>query len=307
MTGPNPPAHGPDGRGDVDPFEPASRAGVGVDPDAPIELSFAYWYRQAVPRLGTVARCYLPGASVDRRRRELVAVLVGHAVGDPAIVAFHEAWQRLLGPAELTDVDDDVVDWVIGVSFDGHLDDGSSLVGLDDAARATVLALVSHTMASAAALQRGRSLVDRVTGDRPRHLRSMFGDAVGALVGLPLVVPTAVAGAAAGVLDRLAPDRPVLEVPDDANLLTAMLADVLPVWLGSAWGRMFVAKLPVEIPVGIRSGASLATVRIGRGGVRLNNGIDDDVWALFDGEVDALLQAGARSLSRQLRQADAPF
>ena len=300
MTDAVPPIGGP-----ADESNDRSRAPQ--DPDLPIELSFAYWYREALPRLGTVARCYLPGASVDRRRRELVAVLVGHSVADPAIVAFHQAWQRLLGPAELTEVDDDVVDWVIGVSFDGHLDDGAALGGLDEAARDAVIALVAHTLASAAALQRGRSLVDRITGTRPRHLPSMFGDAVGAVVGLPLVVPTAIAGATASVLDRLAPDRPVLEVPDDANLLTAMLADVLPVWLGSAWGRMFVAKLPVEIPVGVKSGASVATVRIGRGGVRLHNGIDDDVWALFDGEVDALLQAGTRSLSRQLRQADVPF
>ena len=50
----------------------------------------------------------------------------------------------------------------------------------------------------------------------------------------------------------------------------------------------------------VRSGLTGATVRVGRGRVQVVNGIAEDIWAIFDGEIDALLRAGSSALSREL-------
>ncbi|MCU1497006.1 MAG: hypothetical protein JWM47_959, partial [Acidimicrobiales bacterium] len=126
-------------------------------------------------------------------------------------------------------------------------------------------------------------------------------DLAAVAIGLPVTLPPVAAGAVLAALGRLAPAAAPIEVDADPNLLTQLLAETLPTWLGSAWGRTLVARLPVEVAVAVRSGLTGATVRIGRGRVRVANGIAEDIWAIFDGEIDALLRAGSSTLSRELR------
>ena len=67
------------------------------------------WALHLAPRLGSVARLYLPGSAIDARRRELLGAVVSGALDVGSLVGLHAAWLEVLGPAELDDVDDDFV------------------------------------------------------------------------------------------------------------------------------------------------------------------------------------------------------
>lgn len=266
--------------------------------------SFPRWFGALVPRLGTVVRCHLPGAPLDARRRELVSAVVAGASGSAGLARLHADWHDLLGPAELTEVDDEILSWVVAAVAEAPvLDLGSLPDDVPAATRRAVGALVAHGVVSAVTAQRLGSLADRLGGRAPFDPRAALGDLAACAVGLPVTVPPAALAALLGALGRLAPPAAPVEVEADPNLLAQLLADVLPTWLGSAWGRSLVAGLPVEVPVAVRAGASGATVRLGRGRVQVVNGVADDVWALFDGEIDALVRAGSHTLSRELRAA----
>lgn len=270
----------------------------------PPAVSFPRWYAALVPRLATLARCHLPGAPVDARRRELVAAVVAGAAGSEALADLHAGWHDVLGPAELTEVDDEVLAWAVrAVRRVPVLDPADLPRDVSPAAARTVAALVAHGVVVSATLDRAASLAGRVTGARPRRAADALGDLAAVAAGLPLAIPSLAAGTVLGAVGRLAPPAAPVEVHGDPNLLAQLLAETLPTWLGSAWGRSLVAALPVEVPVAVRSGLTGATVRVGRGRVQVVNGIEPDIWALFDGEVDALLRAGSHSLSRELRAA----
>lgn len=268
------------------------------------EPSFPRWLAALVPRLGTVMRCHLPGAPLDARRRELVSTSVAEAMGSAVLARIHSDWHHLLGPAELTETDDELLAWVgaeVGSVPQLHTQELSDEIS--PAVRQAAAALVAHGVVAAATARHLGSLADQLTGRSSFVLRQAVGDVAACVVGTPLVAPTAGVGALLGLVGRLAPSPATIDVDADANLLTLLLADTLPTWLGSAWGRTFVARLPVEVPVAVRSGRTGATVRVGRGRVRVLNGIAEDAWALFDGEIDALLRVGSQNLARELRAA----
>lgn len=284
---------------------------------------FAAWGRSLVPRVPTLVRAYLPGAPIDARRRELLAATVAAGLGCHPLERLHRDWHDLLGPPELSEVDDDVAAWAVATALAGP--GPSAELGLPrelgDAARRSAMALVAHTAASAASLEAAASVVERLRrpggpstpagptpsapGRDPRGrvdaARALGRDLVASLAGLALVAPTAAVGAVVSTVGRAVPAPPELEVGPDPNLLAQLLAETLPTWFGSAWGRTLVAGLPVAIPIGVRSGRTGATVRVGERRLVVANGIADDVWAVFDGEVDALVRAGSLSLTRELR------
>ena len=273
---------------------------MSADPD----ISFLRWYLAMVPRLATVARCYLPAAPIDARRRELVSVVVAGASGSAVLARIHADWHDVLGPAELTELDDEVLSWV--VTAVGETPDLAGHELPDEVSaqtRRAVAALVAHGVVAAATVDRAGSLARRLLGRSARDPRQVLGDLAACAVGLPVALPAAAVGAVLGTVGKLAPAATAVELDPDPNLLAQLLAETLPTWLGSAWGRTLVARLPVEVPVAVRSGLTGATVRLGRGRVQVVNGLDDDIWALFDGDVDALLRAGSHSLTRELRSA----
>ena len=268
------------------------------------ELDFGAWVTTLTPRLGTLVRGYLPGAAIDARRRELVSAVVAGAAGADGVARMHAAWLDVLGPAELDEVDDEVLAWAIAAVEEFPSLDGQDLpMHVSREAQIALAAIVAHAVVTSATTQRAESVVDRVLGRRPRSLVGLGADLVACAVGLPFVAPVVVAGAACAALGRLAPSAAALEVDVEPNLLAQLLVETLPTWLGSAWGRTVVAVLPVEVPVAWRSGLAEATVRVGRGRIQVTNGVADDAWALFDGEVDSLLRAGSHSLTRELRTA----
>jgi hypothetical protein len=257
-----------------------------------------------VPRLPTVVREHLPGRALDARRRELVSAVVTGSAGADLLARLHSSWHDVLGPAELSEVDDELLVWVANaIGPAPRLDLDALPADLSPAWREAGAATVIHGVVTAVAIDRVASLARRLGGSVPLSPAGFAGDAVAVLLSLPVTVPVLTAGLVADLVGRVAPAPAVLEVDDDANLLVQLLAETLPTWLGSAWGRVLVAALPVEVPVAVRSGLSGATVRLGLGRVRVVNGVADDAWALFDGEIDGLLRAGTHSLSRELRAA----
>ena len=266
------------------------------------EASFPSWFVALVPRMLTMARLHLPGAPVDARRREEVSAVVAASVGNEELARIHRGWLGLLGPVELTEVDDEVLAWAAVAALAGpNLDLANLPVEVSPAARRAVAALVLHGVVAAATADRASMLVDRVAGRAPRHPWDALGDLAVVVVGAPLTLPTAAFGTVLAALGQLAPPAPTVDLEADPNLLAQLLAETLPIWLGSAWCRTLVAHLPVEVPVAVRSGLTEATVRIGRGRLLVSNGIAEDIWAVFDGEMDALLSAGSHSLARELR------
>ncbi len=262
------------------------------------------WALRLVPRLGSVARLYLPGAPLDARRRELLAAVVSGARGAPALADLHAGWLEVLGPAELDDVDDEVFAWAARAAatpWPDGLDDAD--LPVDDSVRHALSAAVTHGVVVALTVQRAQSAVDRLRGRRPFTLTGLGSDVLGAVVGAPVAVPLAAAAGAVSVVGRVLPDPATLIVDAEPNLLTQLLADALPAWLGGVWGRLLVAALPVEVPVAWRSGRTGATVRVGRGFVQVENGLAADAWALFDGDVDSLVRVGSRTLAREVRAA----
>lgn len=270
------------------------------------DLDLFSWGRRLVPQAVTAARLYLPGAPLDARRRELLAAVVAGACENQTLTGLHVSWLDFLGPAELDDVDDEIFAWAVAAV---GTPPGAALpplpAGLDPARRAALTAAVAHGVVSAIALHRAQSAAERLIGRRPRSLAGFAGDVVAAGLSAPTVVPVAAAAGMLSVLGRVVPAPAELHVDADPNLLTQLLADAMPAWLGGVWGRILVAMLPVEVPLSWSSGQTGSTVRVARGRVVVHNGLAEDAWAHFDGDIDSLVRAGSQTLAREMRAAHA--
>ncbi len=262
----------------------------------------AGWSWALAPRLTSLARGYLPGAPIGPRHREHVAIALADALGHGPLRQAHEVWYSLLGPAELTEADDDVVAWATAAALGGPAGlDAPLPADVDVDVARELQALVAYTAAASvglAALEALRERVRRRDGGDPVAVATQV---VSMLVGGLLAAPTVASGAIFGLLGRVVPEQLIVEADEDPNLLVQLLAETLPTWLGSAWGRTVVASVPVSIPVAVRAGLTGATVWVGRGRVAIANGLDPEAWAVFDGEVDALVQAGSHTLTREVR------
>ena len=231
--------------------------------------------------------------------------MVSATLGHDGLAEMHAVWHDLLGPAELNEVDDDVLAWAIHAVRNGPTAMETELLPAEVSPRArrALVALVVHGTVVAQTLQAGSSLSERLRGRVAGSPLDALGDLAVLAAGLPVAAPTVVAGALAGVVGRVVPAPPVVRLVDEPNLLAQLLAETLPVWFGGVVGRTLVANLPVTVPVAVRAGRSGATVRLGRGELTIHNGVAVDAWALFDGDIDGLLRAGTGALSREVRAA----
>ncbi|MCB0988056.1 MAG: hypothetical protein KDB09_09840 [Acidimicrobiales bacterium] len=278
--------------------DPDLDASTGQDPIA--------WARYLVPRAGAAVRLYLPGAALDARRRELVGAVVSGALAEPSLVGLHTRWLEVLGPADLDDLDDELFAWATrSVARSRPAVDDPAPPPVEPAVLGAVDTAVAHAAVVALTARHGRSAVDRLIGRRPRKVLDLGADALACVLGAPATLPLLAAAGVVSAFGRLVPDQPRLVVDPDPNLLTQLLADSMPAWLGGVGGRMLVANLPVEVPVAWRSGSTGATLRVGRGVVQIENGLAADAWALIDGDVDSLVRVGSRTLAREVRAAHA--
>jgi hypothetical protein len=117
-----------------------------------------------------------------------------------------------------------------------------------------------------------------------------------------VAAPVLATAGAMRLATRLAPPMPAIEEPegDDANLLVHLLARTVPAYLANAGVRLALLRLPVVVSIGVRTGRSAATLRIGRGRVEVANGVGSDALVVLEGDVEPLLQVATGSLVREL-------
>jgi hypothetical protein len=109
-------------------------------------------------------------------------------------------------------------------------------------------------------------------------------------------------GGAMRALRRVAPEVPAVDMPapGEANLLVHLLARAVPAYLANAGVRLALLNLPAPLVLGITAGRTSATVRVGRGAIVLENGIQPDAALVVEGDVEPLLQVATGHLVREI-------
>jgi hypothetical protein len=74
----------------------------------------------------------------------------------------------------------------------------------------------------------------------------------------------------------------------------------VPSYLANAAVRTALLGLPIPLVFGIQAGRTAATIRVGRGGVQLANGISPEALLVVEGDVEPLLQLATGSLVREI-------
>jgi hypothetical protein len=145
-------------------------------------------------------------------------------------------------------------------------------------------------------------LLARATRRRPLEPARALGELATVAVALPIALPMLAVGGALRLVGRLAPALPEVQVPEpgEANLLVHLLARAVPSYLANAGLRLALLNLPVAVPVALTAGRTSATLRIGRGQVRVDNGVAPDALVIVEGEVEPLLQLATGHLVREI-------
>ena len=265
--------------------------------------SVAPWLLELARTAPGLVRSYLPGSPVGARARERVLLAVAEADASPCSAWVHEAWAGFLGDSveDPADGDDALLDYARACARAGRPLDATPLaLHLSPDAVTAVRATVAHLGAAAVVGRRADALVQRLLGRRPVDPAAAVAEAVTVAVALPLAAPLAAAAAAMRVATRLAPPVPEIDADDDANLLVHLLARTVPAYLANAGVRLAALRLPVPVSIGVRTGRSAATVRIGRGRVEVVEGIGPEALLVLEGDVEPLLQVATGSLLREL-------
>ena len=153
----------------------------------------------------------------------------------------HEAWQAVLGPPGFagapTEVQDAVLAYARACAEAGRpLDPAALNVTLPAAAvRAVRVAVASTELTNLVGVAADR-LQARLTGRGTRSVSAMAREAATLTLAAPLAMPFLALGGALRLLDRFAPDLPAVERPDpdDSNLLSHLLVEAVPGYLGHA-------------------------------------------------------------------------
>jgi hypothetical protein len=221
-----------------------------------------------------LVRAYVPNGPLPARQRERIIVAVSEVNGCRSTAWIHGAWRTFLGDTGDAEAEEAVLGYARACARAGR---PLPVEVLEPALPAASLGAVRATVAHA--------------------------EVTSTVWAAPVVVPLFATAAAMRAATLLAPPIPDIVMPDDddANLLVHLLAQGLRVYLANAAVRLCLLRLPVTVNVGVRSGRTAATVRVGRGHVVLENDIADDVMAVVEGEVEPLLQLATGSIVRELR------
>ncbi len=262
--------------------------------------SAAAWAVEAVATGVSGVRTLVPGAPVPASLREDVLVSVAQAREATVMAWVHGEWRAFAGS---------VPDGDVRLALDRHAR-ACARAGypvpatvLDDvlppATVRGVRAVVVRGRLEAEVEARTRRVVGALRHRRPS--RAVLVDVPLAAVGLAAAAPAMGVGAVLGTLARLAPAAPVVEGADDpeVGLLGALAAEAVTVLLANAGVRTLVLAAPVEVAVGLRSGPSAATVRVGRGRVQVTDGIAPDALVVLQGDVEPLVRLAAGVVLRE--------
>jgi alkylhydroperoxidase family enzyme len=264
----------------------------------------APWLVELGRTLPDLLRSYLPGAPIDARSREQVILAVTEVNGCRYCAWIHGSWSDYLGqvddPAEVLDV--------LLAHARASAEAGRPL---DPAPLAAVLPpeVVAGLRATVAQIEVANlvgntvdGLLARATRKRPLDPLKAVGELATVAVALPVAVPMLAVGGAFRLLRAVAPALPEVDVPPagEANLLVHLLARAVPSYLANAGLRLALLNLPAPVSVGITAGRTSATLRIGRGGVAVSNGISPDAALVVEGDIEPLLQLATGHLVREI-------
>jgi len=263
----------------------------------------APWLVELASTLPGLVRSYAPGAPIDPRTRERILLAVAESNGCRSCAWIHGSWRDFLGEGAHDDAEHALLTYARGCAEAGQplpTDDLSAL--LPPAALRAVRATVAQIEVASLVGNTADSLLARLRGRRPRASLALAREAVTVAAAVPLAAPMFATAAAMRLATRVAPSLPEIEMPDgdDANLLVHLLATVAPAYLSNALVRIAVVGAPRSIAVGVRSGRTAATVRLGRGRLALENGISSDTVLVVEGEVESLLHTATGSIVREL-------
>lgn len=251
-----------------------------------------------------LVEAYLPGsAGVNARTREQLILAVTEVNGCRYSAWVHGAWQEFLGRRD--------PDELLGPLFDYARACAEAGVPLDTTTLDAVYppAMVRSVRATVARAELanlvGNSFDDlfaQVIGRRTWSPLGLVNDAVAVTASIPLVAPTVVLAGAMKVVSRLAPKLPAIELPpaSEANLVVHLLAEAAPTYLGHVFVRTSLVWSPVPVAIAFRMEGLSATIRIGRGKVAIDNGVDPSALLIVDGGIEPLLQTVAGSILRDL-------
>lgn len=269
----------------------------------------APWLVELARTLPGALRSHLPGAPLGARSRERVLLAAAEAADSAPLVWVHRAWLDFLGgtgadgagAAADDDVERALRDYAAASVDAGRPLDATPLEAvLPPAAVDAARAAVARIVVGAEVVRRGASLVDRVRGRRRPDPLAAAVEGVSIAAAAPVVVPLLAAAASMQVATRLAPPVPEVASDERSNLLVHLLARTVPAYLANAGVRTIALRLPVPVSIGVRTGRSAATVRLGRGRVEVVEGIAADAVVVVQGDVEPLLQLAAGSLVRDL-------
>lgn len=285
--------------------EPTRSPSSGRSDAAPVPVGL--WVAELARLVPVLVRAHLPVAPLEPRARERVKLAVCEVNGCRYSAWVHEAWQDVLGPTGFAGAPPEeevaVLDFARACAEAGRpLDPGSLNVMLSPAAVRAIRATVASTELANVVGNAADSLWARLAGRTARSASAMAREAATLTLAAPIALPFLAFGGALRLLDRAAPHLPAVDQPDpdDANLLSHLLVEAAPGYLGHALLRTTVLRLPFTVSVGLRTGRTAATVRLGRGQLAVNNGIDDDAILVVEGDLEPLLRAASGAIVREV-------
>lgn len=265
----------------------------------------AAWGVEALHTLPAALRSALPGAPVPAALREDVLLAVAHAHGARAMAWAHGEWRAFCGSVPDGDVRLALAAHVEACARAGHPVETSRLADvLSSSAVPGVRAVVVRGRVEADLEARTRRVLAATRAGRPTA--TMLVDGPLALLGATVAVPTLTIAAVVGAAARLVPPVPPVEGADDPTigLLGVLAAEAVPVLLGNAAVRAVLLGSPMVVAIGLRSGRSTATVRVGRGRAQVVDGIADDVAMVLDGDIEPLVRLAAGVILREAHDVD---
>jgi hypothetical protein len=268
----------------------------------------APWLAELSRTLPDLVRSYLPGRGLDPRSRERIILAVTDVNGCRYSAFIHGSWRSFLGGDDIVDYVDDVDGAVIAFAracaeAGRPLDPALVADVVEPGAIGSLRATVAQIELSNLVGNTVDGLVARLTGRRPIEPVAATVEAATVALAAPIALPLLGLAALMRTTVRLAPRMPVVAVPPttESNLLVPVLAEALTAWLANAAARLVTLSLPLTVVIGVQSGRTGATVRVGRGSVEIANGIAADAWFVVEGHVETLLQHAAGSIVRDLR------
>jgi alkylhydroperoxidase family enzyme len=263
----------------------------------------APWLVELARTLPGLVASYLPGGGLDGRTRERIILAVTEVNGCRYCAWIHGAWQDFIGDAATADADEALLAYARSCAEAGRPLDPAPLAAVLSpdalqAVRATVAQIEVANLVGGTA----DGLLARVTRKRPLAPLAAAREVLTLGLALPIAVPMLATGAVMRALSNAAPDLPEVDMPspDEANLLTLLLAQAVPTYLANALVRAAVLGLPAAVSIGLRAGRTTSTITIGRGEVRVVNGITTDAVIVVEGEVEPLLQLATGAIVREL-------